>query len=111
MIATVLAAVGLHANMAGIIREACKQLGVDGAGLTMPAALQACNEAIGIQPTGPLLAQTLVLAEQLGIIAGAQPPQQPAVPDAAIPPLGADSLPVHAVMSAPSMVHQFSDAV
>jgi len=68
----VVAAAGLHLNIAGItvaerIKAACRQLGIDGASLTVPAALRACNEAMGIEQSGPLIAQADTLAEQLGL--------------------------------------------
>jgi hypothetical protein len=112
MLALVLAAAGLQAGLSGPtlavrIAAACEQLEVDATGLTAPAALRACHEALGTEPRGPLLAQADVLAEQLGLsfereaavrrvdASGAQP----AAPS------------VHAVMSAPVMVHRFSDEV
>ena len=39
------------------VRAACEQLGIAAGGLTVPAALKACNEAMGIEASGPLLAQ------------------------------------------------------
>ena len=116
MSAIVLAAaiIGLQ-SMAGSttlalkLREACKQLGISDASLTVPAALQACNEAVGIEQAGPLLAQADVLVEQLGLGFDPSPVQECAT---AIEPPAVESLPdVHAVMSAPSMVHTFTEEV
>ena len=132
-IALVLSAVGLHL-LAGValvdkVRAVCTQLGVDGAELTVPAALRACNEAVGIEPSGPLLMQTDALAEQLGLSFDAEPPPQPPEqldeatdgrsPRAASTARARDdkpassmrSLSVHDVMSATTMVHKFSEEV
>ena len=75
-----LAPVGLHIGLAGItlavkLRTACRELGVDS---TMPIhqQLRACNEAMGLQPSGTLLAQADELAVQLGLTFDAPP--QPA---------------------------------
>ena len=54
-------------TLATTVRAACTQLGIDAGGLTVPAALQACNKALGIDATGPLLIQADVLATQLGL--------------------------------------------
>ena len=66
-----IAPVGLHLGLAGItlavkLRTACRELGVDS---TMPIheQLKACNEAMGLQPSGTLLAQADELAVQLGL--------------------------------------------
>lgn len=71
------------------VRAACEQLGVAESGLTVPAALEACNAALGIEASGPLLAQADELVHQLGISVGTLAPQPaPAVPEAA-PPIAA----------------------
>ena len=130
MLAIVAVAVaGLHLSVSGAtiaakIRAACRQLGIDNTDLTIPAALKACNEAIGVEQSGPLLSQMDVLAEQLGLSfdqpQAAMPPP-PAQHDAAISTevaagearrdsRGRGSLPLCEVMSAPAMVHTFSTA-
>lgn len=135
MLAIVVAAAGL--NIAGItvaerIRAACRQLGIDGTRLTVPAALRACNEAMGIEQSGPLIAQADALAEQLGlrfdasstssapaegleqdliegstagslVLRGASTPTRDSNPPA--------TATVHAAMSSPTTVHRFSREV
>jgi hypothetical protein len=49
------------------VRAACEQLGIAEGGLTVPSALKACNAAMGIEASGPLLAQADELVHQLGI--------------------------------------------
>ena len=89
------------------ISAACEQLGIDGTGLTVSAALRACSKEVGIEQSGPLIAQTDHLVEQLGISFDASPP--PLVEEAGTESDEAPtSLSVHAVMSAPAMVHRFS---
>ena len=89
------------------IRAACEQLGIDGTGLTVSAALRACSREVGIEQSGPLIEQTDHLIEQLGIsfdaplveeVAGTESDEAPTT-----------SLSVHDVMSAPAMVHRFSE--
>ena len=53
-------------TLADKVRAACEQLGVD-ASQPVPAALKACNEAMGIQGSGPLLQQADELVAQLGL--------------------------------------------
>ena len=48
------------------VRAACAELGIDSS-LTVPVALKACNEAMGIEASGPLLAQADELVHQLGL--------------------------------------------
>lgn len=74
---TLVAPVGLQLSLAGItfaakLRKACRELGVDN---TMPLhqQLRACNEEMGIQPSGTLLAQADELVEQLGLTFDAPP--------------------------------------
>ena len=68
------------------VRAACEQLGIAEVGLTVPAALNACNAALGIEASGPLLAQADELVHQLGISVGTLVPQPaPAAPKAAPP--------------------------
>ena len=68
------------------VRAACEQLGIAESGLTVPAALKACNAALGIEASGPLLAQADELVHQLGISVGTLVPQPaPAAPEAAPP--------------------------
>ena len=112
MITIVFSAVGLQLPTAGgiplavKIRAACEQLGIDGTGLTVSAALRACSKEVGIEQSGPLIAQTDYLVEQLGISFDASPPL---VEEAGMESDEAPtSLSVHAVMSAPAMVHRFS---
>jgi nitroreductase len=112
MMTLAFSAVGLQLTTAGgitlavKIRAACEQLGIDGTGLTVSAALRACSKEAGIEQSGPIIAQTDHLVEQLGISFDASPPlgEEPGTegdePSA--------SLSVHAVMSAPAMVHRFS---
>ena len=117
------ALLGLQMNVASVplavkVGVICDQLGIDDAGLTVPAALKACNAAMGIGQTGPLIGQTDALVEQLGLsfdaLAPLQPEQNAAVEadtqsaDKNEASTGAESMPVHAVMSAPAMVHKFS---
>ena len=124
MLAIVVAAAGLQLIVAGVtaadkIKAACRQLGVDGASLTLPAALRACNEAMGIEQSGPLIAQAETLAEQLGLQfkASFSPPERLEQDVAGSTRDGdraanvMDSLSVQAVMSAPAMVHRFSKEV
>ena len=73
------APVGLQLSLAGTtlavkVREACAQLGVDSTALTVPAALKACNEAMGIESRGTLLAQADELVTQLGLKFDETPP-------------------------------------
>ena len=118
----ILLAVGVHLSMlsmAGVtlavkIKAACIQLGINIDGLTMPAALQACNEAANIGQDGvvPLLAQADALVEQLGLSFESPPPEQQ-VEDASTtrhdkPASSVGSLSVHAVMSAPLTIQKFS---
>ena len=49
------------------VRAACTQLGIAETELTVPAALVLCNEAMGIDASGPLLAQADELLNQLGL--------------------------------------------
>lgn len=50
------------------VRRACSELGiVDARSLTVPAALKACNEAMGIKASGPLISQADELVAQLGL--------------------------------------------
>ena len=64
------------------VRAACEQLGIAESGLTVPAALKACNEAMGIEASGPLLAQADELVNQLGISIDTLVPRPPAAPPA-----------------------------
>lgn len=57
-------------TLAEKLRAVCEQLGVD-ASMPIPAALKACNEAMGIAGSGPLLAQADELVAQLGLSFGA----------------------------------------
>ena len=124
----VLAAAGLHLHLAGVtlvdkMRAVCAQLGVDGAELSLRAALQRCNEAMGLEPSGPLHMQTDALAEQLGLSFEAEPALPPperleqAEPTGGRSPQARDEaagtrlLSVYDVMSATTMVHTFSEEV
>ena len=70
-------------SLAVKVRAACEQLGIAEGGLTVPAALKACNAAVGIEASGPLLAQADELVHQLGISIGTLVPQPaPAAPAA-----------------------------
>ena len=66
------------------VRAACAQLGIAEIDLTVPAALVACNAAMGIEASGPLLAQADELVNQLGIGIETLVPQP--VPPALQPP-------------------------
>ena len=49
------AAFGLQVSASGVtlavkVKSACVQLGVDSTALTVPAALKACNDAMGFAP-------------------------------------------------------------
>ena len=111
------AAVGLQLSMTGVtvavkLRAACEQLGIDAAGLTLPAALHACNTAMGMEQSGPLIAQTDALIEQLGLGLSASPlpvaaEEQQAIekPDA----VEESSSSVRDVMSNPVMVNKFME--
>ena len=122
MIAIAISATGLHLTTAGgvtlaaKIRATCEQLGIDGTGLSVSAALKACNKEMGIDPSGPIVAQTDYLTAQLGINFDATAP--PPIEEAGTRNATAvdddeprTSLSVHAVMSAPAMVHSFSHQV
>ena len=80
MMTLAFSAVGLQLTTAGgitlavKIRAACEQLGIDGTGLTVSAALRACSKEAGIEQSGPIIAQTDHLVEQLGISFDASPP-------------------------------------
>ena len=88
------------------IRAACEQLGIDGTGLTVSAALRACSREVGIEQSGPLIEQTDHLIEQLGISFDASLVEEAgSESDEA----STTSLSVHDVMSAPAMVHRFSE--
>lgn len=84
--------VGLQLSAAGVtlavkVRAACAQLGIESAGVPVPAALQKCNEAVGLPQGGALMVQADQLVEQLGLSfdesADEQPPPPEAVP---VPP-------------------------
>ena len=87
------------------IRAACEQLGIDDTDLTVSAALRACSREVGIEQSGPLIEQTDHLVEQLGISFDASPEEAGSDSDEA----STTSLSVHGVMSAPAMVHRFSE--
>ena len=65
---------------------ACTQLGIDDTALTVPAAVQACNQAIGFTPSGPLMAQVDELVLQLGLVID-EPPSPSPSPSPREPPL------------------------
>ena len=67
------------------VRAACEQLGIAESGLTVPAALKACNEAMGIEASGPLLAQADELVNQLGISVDTLVPRPPPAAPPATP--------------------------
>lgn len=54
-------------TLAEKINAACTELAVEDESLTLSEALLACNEALGIKGSGPLLAQADELVSQLGI--------------------------------------------
>ena len=89
------------------IRAACEQLGIDGTGLTVSAALRACSREVGIEQSGPLIEQTDHLIEQLGISFDAPLVEEEAGTES--DEASTTSLSVHDVMSAPAMVHRFSE--
>lgn len=62
------------------VRAACAQLGIATSDLTVPAALRACNEAIGKEASGPLLAHADELVDQLGLSFSMPVPQPPRPP-------------------------------
>ena len=74
---------------------------------------------MGIEPDGPLLAQTDVLAVQLGLTFDTSPQTALSSNDHDAADLSEkvetaaseSSLSLHAVMSAPTMVHKFSEQV
>ena len=83
----VCAVLGLTARSSGPtlaikVRRACTELGIVEAGLTVPEALRACNEAMGIEASGPLLTQADALMWELGINFDAEtpPPSQDLLP-------------------------------
>jgi len=72
-------------TLATKVRLACAQLGIDHAHLTVPTAIKACNEALGLEPVGPLMSQADVLAVELGLRFDQlpslpPPPSQPPTP-------------------------------
>lgn len=69
-------------TLADKVRAVCEQLGVD-ASQPVPAALKACNEAMGVAGVGPLLAQADELVSQLGLSLGAPAAAPTAAPAAA----------------------------
>ena len=98
--------------------------------MTVPAALQACNDALGIEQNGPLLTQSDMLVEQLGlefeatpqleheIIVGTAAADSPAQQQGARSSTPIDTtvascadLSAHTVLSAPVMVHAFTSEV
>ena len=96
MLAILLSAISLSppgVTLKHKVTLACAQLGIDDAHLTVPAALKACNEAMGMQQSGmPLLAQADELVLQLGLSLDAprsvqQPPQLPRRRDPSLPRL------------------------
>ena len=79
LLANILGLAGV--TLAVKLRAACAQLGIDSTALTVPAALQACNEAMGMEQKGrPLLAQADALAAELGLTFDAPPPTPPPSP-------------------------------
>ena len=62
------------------VRAACTQLGIAETELTVPAALVLCNEAMGIDASGPLLAQADELVNQLGLSFDTLVPQSAPAP-------------------------------
>ena len=62
------------------IDAACAQLGIDRGPLTVPAALKACHEALGVEHEGPLLAQADALVEELGLMFPPPPPLRASAP-------------------------------
>mmetsp|Transcript_43524 Transcript_43524/g.114405 ORF Transcript_43524/g.114405 Transcript_43524/m.114405 type:complete len:119 (+) Transcript_43524:63-419(+) len=118
MLTLLVAAAGLHLGAPSVgsklsdkVRTACRELSVDAEGLTLPAALQACNEAMGISSGGSLIAQADLLCSELGLTMASPPPA------ASPPPVEPVQKPetvfssIHAVLSTPIMVHNFSDTV
>ena len=111
---TIPACLGLHSSVSGItlavkIRAACEQLGID-KNLAVPAAIAACNEAMGLQEDGPLVVQADIIAEQLGL--SFESPPVPAANEEECGASGSTISPsVYSVMSAPMMVHSFSSEV
>ena len=67
------------------VRAACAQLGITESDLTVPAALMACNDAMGIEASGSLLAQADELVIQLGITFDTSISPPPAAPPARKP--------------------------
>ena len=66
-------------TLAAKVRRACFEIGISDGSLTVPAALMACNEAMGIEASGTLIAQADELVSQLGLsFDDAQPPTRPA---------------------------------
>jgi nitroreductase len=142
MLHVVLAVVSLQLGLPGVtvktvLQTACRELGINyRAEMTVPAALKACNEAMGIDQHGSLIEQVDLLAEQLGLsfedpspqLAVLSPPEDQVraaaegasagtcVPEDAVaaatadgtPPAATQCLSVHEVMSALAMVHKFS---
>ena len=116
--------IAMVVTLAVKIRAICEQLGVENSGLTAPIALQACNDAMGIKQSGPLITQTEVLVKQLGLNFDA--PQQlvksTILPqrdlgkradeiDIDKPASSAISLSVLDIMSSHKTVHKFSEEV
>lgn len=95
MLALVHAVAGLSTpsavTFATKVKFACAQLGIDDAELTLPAALRACYDAIGIAHSGPLMLQADELVAQLGLSfdapATSPPPAPPPIRDLSQPRL------------------------
>ncbi|EOD15967.1 hypothetical protein EMIHUDRAFT_464368 [Emiliania huxleyi CCMP1516] len=88
-------------TLADKVRAVCDQLGVD-ASLPVPAALSACNEAMGISGAGPLLAQADELVNQLGLSLGAPAAAAAAAPPPAVPSTSPPPPPLVAEEPAPA---------
>ena len=88
------AAFGLQVSASGVtlavkVKSACAQLGVDSTALTVPAALKACNDAMGFEPSGTLVQQADELVAQLGLSFAdddSPSPPSPPSPPPSLPP-------------------------
>ena len=71
-------------TLVGKVRAACAELDIAYTGLTVPAALDACKHALGLETSGPLIDQADELLTQLGLSLGPPPvarqPRDPRLP-------------------------------
>ena len=68
------------------VRAACKELAISDGSLSVSEALRACNDAMGLEASGGLLAQADELVTQLGLNFGPPPPPLPPPPPPSPPP-------------------------